>query len=57
MCLNEANSRIQVDKYLSHMFPIQNGLKQGDALSPLILNFFRVRHYDGSGEQVWLKIK
>jgi hypothetical protein len=24
---------------LSHSFPIQNGLKQGDALSPLIFNF------------------
>jgi hypothetical protein len=24
---------------LSNSFPIQNGLKQGDALSPLLLNF------------------
>jgi hypothetical protein len=38
-CLNEANCRIQVEKHLSQMFLIQNGLKQGDALSPLIFNF------------------
>jgi hypothetical protein len=24
---------------LSHSFPIQNGLKQGDALTPLLFNF------------------
>jgi hypothetical protein len=28
-----------MDKYLSCHFHIQNGLKQGDALSPLFLNF------------------
>jgi hypothetical protein len=26
-------------KHLSDSFPIQNGLRQGDALSPLLLNF------------------
>jgi len=32
-------SRVQVGKNLSDMFPIRNGLKQGDALSPLLFNF------------------
>ena len=36
MCLNETYSRVRIIKYLSDMFPIENGLKQGDALSPLL---------------------
>jgi hypothetical protein len=39
MCLNEICSKVQVGKRLSDMFPIKNGLKQGDAVSPLFLNF------------------
>jgi len=39
MCLTGAYSRVQIGKNLSHMFPIRNGLKQGDALSPLLFNF------------------
>jgi hypothetical protein len=39
MCLNETYSKIPIGKHLSKSFPIQNGLKQGDALSPLIFNF------------------
>ena len=39
MCLTETYSRFRVDKNLSDMFPIRNGLKQGDALSPLLFNF------------------
>jgi len=39
MCLNETYNRVQAGKNLSDMFPIRNGLKQGDALSPLIFNF------------------
>ena len=39
MCLNETCSIVHVGKNLSDMFPIRNGLKQGDALSPLLFNF------------------
>ena len=39
MCLNETYSRVRMGKNLSEMFPIRNGLKQGDALSPLLFNF------------------
>jgi hypothetical protein len=39
MCLTETYSRVRVGKHLSDMFPIKNGLKQGDALSPLLFNF------------------
>jgi len=39
MCLNETYSRIWVDKHTSDMFPTENGLKQGDALLPLLFNF------------------
>jgi hypothetical protein len=39
MCLNETYSKVHIGKYLSDTFPIQNGLKQGDALMPLLFNF------------------
>jgi hypothetical protein len=39
MCLNETYSVVRIGKHLSNSFPIQSGLKQGDALSPLLLNF------------------
>jgi hypothetical protein len=38
MCLNEIFSKVCIGKQLSDSFPIQNGLKQGDALSPLLIN-------------------
>jgi sorting nexin-29 len=39
MCLSKTYSRVQVGKHLPDTFPIKNGLKQGDALSPLRFNF------------------
>ena len=39
MCMNETYSRNLVGKHLSDVFPVKNGLKQGDGLSPLLFNF------------------
>jgi hypothetical protein len=39
MHLNETYRKVRIGKLLSDKFPIQNGLKQGDALSPLLFNF------------------
>jgi len=39
ICLNETYSRVRVDKHLSDMFLVTNGLKQGDVLTPLLFNF------------------
>ena len=38
-CLTETHSKVRVGKNLSDMFPNRNGLKQGDALSPMLFNF------------------
>jgi hypothetical protein len=39
MCLNKMFSRVQEGKHLSDMFPVKNGLKQGDTLLPLLCTF------------------
>ena len=39
MCLTENYRRVRVDKNLSDMFPIRNGLKNVDDLKPLFFNF------------------
>jgi hypothetical protein len=39
MYLNEMYSKVHIGKHLPGNFPVQNGQKQGDALSPLFLNF------------------
>ena len=58
MCRNETYSRVRVSKHLSDMFPVKNGLKRGDALSPLLFNFaFRICCLEGSGKSRGLEIK
>jgi hypothetical protein len=39
ICLHKTYNRVWIDKHLSDNFLIQNGLKQGDALLPLLFNF------------------
>jgi len=39
MYLAETCIRVRVGKNMSDMFPIRNGLKEGDVLSPLFFNF------------------
>ena len=39
MCLTKTYSRVRVGKNLSNMFPVRNGPKQEDDLSPLLFNF------------------
>jgi hypothetical protein len=39
MRLNETYSKVPIGKHLSDNCLIQNGLKQGDALLPLLFNF------------------
>jgi hypothetical protein len=39
ICIHEMYSKVGIGKHVPDSFPIQNGLKQGDALSPLFFNF------------------
>jgi hypothetical protein len=39
MCLNKTYSKVSIGKHLSDNFPIQNGLKEGDALLSVLFNF------------------
>jgi len=58
MCPNETYSRVQVGKHLSDMFLIRIGLKQGDALMPLLFNFALVCTIRRvQGKPGWFEIK
>ena len=37
ICLDGTQSKVRIGNYLSCSFPTENGLKQGDDLSPLLL--------------------
>jgi hypothetical protein len=39
MCLNKTYTKVRIGENLSDTFPTQNGLKQGDVLTPLLFNF------------------
>jgi hypothetical protein len=39
ICLKVTYNKVCTGKHLLDAFPIQNGLKQGDTLSPLLFNF------------------
>jgi hypothetical protein len=39
MCFDETYSALCIGKYQSDEFTIQNGFKQGNAISPLLFNF------------------
>jgi hypothetical protein len=44
MCVNKICGKVRIGKHLSDSFAIQNGLKQGDALSPVLSICFRICH-------------
>jgi hypothetical protein len=39
MCLNKTHRKVHIGRNLFHEFPIQDGLKQGDALLTLLFIF------------------
>ena len=44
VCLYASYKKKRIGRYLSDMFPIQNGLNEGHSLSPLLLFGFRMCH-------------
>ena len=45
-CLDGTQSKVRIGNYLSSSFPIENGLKQGDALSSLLLGRYKKLTWD-----------
>jgi hypothetical protein len=56
ICLNKTYSKIRIGKHLSDSFLIQNNLKQGDVLSPLLFNFALEHAMKVQENQVGLKL-
>jgi hypothetical protein len=55
MCLNEMFSKVCIGKHSSDSFPIQNCLKQGDALFPQLFSFaleYTIRKWDTSASDL-----
>jgi hypothetical protein len=57
MCLNETYSKVHIGKHLFDTFPIQNGLKQGDALLPLLFNFSLNMQQESPRKSSWFGIE